>query len=1117
MAFPEDAIGLRAELLLGGAWTDITPDLYTRDPVRITHGAASEGTTADPASCSLLLNNTGGKYSPRNALGPFYGLLGRNTPVRVTVPGNETYLALDGTTAGAAATPDVAALDIVGDLDIRAEVTADWRAPGVQTLVGKWVSATNQRSYMLRLENGLLTLNWSPDGASIYFVSQLLPTLPLRAALRATLDVDNGAGGMTAVLYWAESLAGPWTALGPPLVFAGVVSVYAGTAPLEIAPVAATGWGPLHGRAHRAEVRSGIGGAVVAAPDFRALAPGTTSVTDSAGRVWSVTGTAELSDREGLFAGEVSEWPPRWEPGGHSAWVPVEAAGILRRLGQGRRPLQSTLRRRIPSDPTLLAYWPMEDGELATQIYSPIDGVQPLKWSGLDLAADSSLAGSAPLPTLGDVATFSGTVPPAPVQGWQVELVYRLPTMPTISTEILRVTVAGSVMRTAHVYAGGGAVRIEARNAEGEVVAFFQFSDATALSDFTGAWNRLTVYVSDAGGGQTRVAACWRDIANGAWWKASTVYTGAMGTATGVRGDYGSATSGMSLGHLAVFALAGTQAAPGANIFAGADRAFLGESALDRLVRLSVEEPALRLVTVDGDTTVGAARMGPQGQDELMTLVSEVADTDRGILYERMDRLGLVYRDRTSLYNQTPALVLDYAAGQVAPPLEPTDDDATLRNDVTVSRDGGSSGRAVLETGPLSILPPEQGGVGTYEESVTLSLADDNQTQPIAGWLMHLGTWDEARYPSVRVLLHRRPELIPAVLALRPGDLLRIINPPMFTGPGPLDLLIRQIDHQPLPRTWEVTFSCVPAGPYRVGVANDPARARADTAGSELAAAVSETATAWPVVTTAGRPWVSTADYPAEFPFDVIAGGEVATVTGITGVAEDRFGRTVLGGWGTADSGQAWTVADGPAGDWSVSGGTGRCAISTANAFRIMAAAVTTPDVDLRFDFALSALPVGDSAYVFPTIRYLDGTHMYMGRVQITAAGAMLFSLRRRSGAESQLGSAYTTGFTYVPGVWYTVRVAMAGSTLTGKIWPRGSAEPAWQATVVDTALTAPGSVAVRALLGASVSNAPLTIQFDTLYAGPQQMAVTRAVNGISKSQLAGADLRLAHPTIAAL
>lgn len=106
---------------------------------------------------------------------------------------------------------------------------------------------------------------------------------------------------------------------------------------------------------------------------------------------------------------------------------------------------------------------------------------------------------------------------------------------------------------------------------------------------------------------------------------------------------------------------------------------------------------------------------------------------------------------------------------------------------------------------------------------MTLSLGTDAQARPIAGWRAHLGTWDEARYPTVRVELHRRPELIPQALRLHVGDLVRITNPPMYTGPGPLDLIVRQIQHEPRPRAWVLTLSCTPAGPYRVGVAGGPA------------------------------------------------------------------------------------------------------------------------------------------------------------------------------------------------------------------------------------------------------------------------------------------------------
>ncbi|MFE0132825.1 hypothetical protein ACFWY6_14840 [Streptomyces sp. NPDC059037] len=85
MAFPDDPLGVRVELYLGGAWLDITGDVFTENPITITRGRPDEGTHTDAATCSFVLDNTSGRYSPRNPRSDLYGRLGRNTPVRVSV------------------------------------------------------------------------------------------------------------------------------------------------------------------------------------------------------------------------------------------------------------------------------------------------------------------------------------------------------------------------------------------------------------------------------------------------------------------------------------------------------------------------------------------------------------------------------------------------------------------------------------------------------------------------------------------------------------------------------------------------------------------------------------------------------------------------------------------------------------------------------------------------------------------------------------------------------------------------------------------------------------------------------------------------------------------------
>ncbi|MFI7234433.1 hypothetical protein [Streptomyces cyaneofuscatus] len=888
MTFPQTPLDVLVELAVGGVWTDITADTYTRSPITIVRGAADEATNSEPSTCSLEVNNRSGKYSPRNPMSPYYGLIGRNTPLRVSVPGPESYLALDGSTTSCARTPDTGVLDITGDIDLRCEATCDWSS-GSQALLGKWDSVANQRSYLLRITDGVLYLNWSTAGTVTASAWTSLPALPRRAALRATLDVNNGASGYTVSFYWAASMDGPWTLIAAP-VGAGVTSIFNSTMPLEVGPVAATGVPPVNGRVHRAEVRNGIGGTVVANFDARVLAPGTTGWTDSAGRTWSVIGNAKVTNRQYRFTGEVTAWPPRWDVSGKDRWVPLEAAGITQRMTQGRAALESTLRRRIPSAAGLLAYWPMEEGQAATtQAYSPVAGVGPLTLTGADWAADDTLGGSSALPTARNPTTLSARVPTAGSVGWQVEWVYNLPTLPAVQTELLRITVAGSAMRTVILYASTAAIRLEVLDADDTILGAFTYNDAGALSAFAGKWNRLAIYTGNYGGGATLVQATWRNVTTNERYYVGTAPVTTQGRITSIAATWGTALEGMAWGHLAAFSTPGNGVLgvpPTTTIYEGADDGFQGETTLARMRRLATEEAAqVTLSTRDGDTTIPSVRLGPQRPNTLLELLEEAAESDGGILHEDRDRPALHYRSRTSLYTQPVALALSYTApGEVPPPLEPTEDDQQTRNDITVTRAGGSSGRAVLTEGRLSTQPPPA-GIGPVDEAVTLSLYDDAQPQPIAAWRLHQGTVDEPRYPTISLWLHAAPHLIPAVLALDIGDRLTIANPPPEVPPGLIDQLLRGYTEVLDQQEWTLAMNCTPASPYNVAAAGE---GWADTSGSQLASGVTTTATTLSVATTAGLPWVTSAAWPSEFPFDVQLGGEVVTVTAITGASSPQ-------------------------------------------------------------------------------------------------------------------------------------------------------------------------------------------------------------------------------------
>src|SRR3954468_21467544 len=108
------ATGAMVELLLNGVWTDVTARTYLRDRITITRGRQDQGARVDPGSCTITFNNKDGRFSPRNPVGPYYGLIGRNTPVRVSAAGGTPWLGVDqgASPAHQATTPDATALHV---------------------------------------------------------------------------------------------------------------------------------------------------------------------------------------------------------------------------------------------------------------------------------------------------------------------------------------------------------------------------------------------------------------------------------------------------------------------------------------------------------------------------------------------------------------------------------------------------------------------------------------------------------------------------------------------------------------------------------------------------------------------------------------------------------------------------------------------------------------------------------------------------------------------------------------------------------------------------------------------------------------------------------------------
>lgn len=93
MAFPQTPLMVGIEILVDGAWMDITADVYLSGKIQITWGRQDWASKANTTKCPLILNNGRsrvnplivGRYSRRNPRSDLYRRIGRNTRLRIIV------------------------------------------------------------------------------------------------------------------------------------------------------------------------------------------------------------------------------------------------------------------------------------------------------------------------------------------------------------------------------------------------------------------------------------------------------------------------------------------------------------------------------------------------------------------------------------------------------------------------------------------------------------------------------------------------------------------------------------------------------------------------------------------------------------------------------------------------------------------------------------------------------------------------------------------------------------------------------------------------------------------------------------------------------------------------
>jgi PKD repeat protein len=207
-------------------------------------------------------------------------------------------------------------------------------------------------------------------------------------------------------------------------------------------------------------------------------------------------------------------------------------------------------------------------------------------------------------------------------------------------------------------------------------------------------------------------------------------------------------------------------------------------------------------------------------------------------------------------------------------------------------------------------------------------------------------------------------------------------------------------------------------------------------------------------------------------------------------LAADAFGRTATGGWGTADTGGAWTKSGTTT--FAVNNGVGQIT-ATSSYPRIALNSVSSTSSDVTVKVALNKIADGGGVYASVGARTI-GTNDYRAKVKVAADGKLtLYLTKVESGTETTLTSvALSSAYTLTTSATtLQVRLQAFGTsptTVRARVWKSGTTEGStWQLSTTDStaALQAAGGVGVAAYLSGTSTNGPIVVSFDDLSVVP--------------------------------
>lgn len=1131
MTFPNTLLGTKVEIFYDGDWHDIVKDtpLGATEPnsrvrglgavdgdINISpRGQADESSGLQPTQATFAVNNRDGKYSPRNTLSDLYGKIGTNTPCRIATDLCDTLSIVDtfsGTRSNTWGVTDTSGhtwtntttgsandFDVSGGTGTHAHTANSLpHFSSVNTTVGGEALTITDVDVVV---DGIsvsaapatdnIEVGWRArtDASDTSYVEARLLFNPSNTILIAVREVVSSAETATTGFAAVAGLTAADTVSFRFQVVGYTIRMRA----WETGTTEPTTWQQTLTVAHVTPGRVRL---------FSNVHAGNTTtkpLSVSFGNVHASLGII-------LFTGEIVEWPKRWDSTGTDVWVPVTAAGITRRKRQGNRPTRSTLynfvRKELGSSFLGLIgnvhhYWPLENLSQQTRdIRCDMDGRTLLRFdvaehNTVEWSSNDFLVGSDKLVTITGLPIPEGVVivpfisafdaPPLgdpefetpPVESpdaWAFMCWFYLPPLledfpflPATSlyfsfavpdSDIDNVfvdiqyrpdtnTIQGTLDSTSGDLTDGPVTM--AYTDEPHLLLIRWFTDGSDETSFSATVDTTTL-VSDTASFRP-FAHCRRFTIEIEPYSPVTI--GHLALETGSGGTF-LGSEGPDLPHI------------------GEGRP--GDTAVERFERVVATE-GLAYQVFEGELDADfPTELGPQASGNFIDYLDDIKLADDGIIYELRNEFGYGFKTRQSLYTADATLELDYTATDLAEVPEVTEDDQLTRNIVRVKRRGGTQGEvtSVITGGPLGT-----DNAGDYEEgTIEVALNDEDQLADYAAFRTFKGTWDEDRWPSVTVYLHRAPfannitKLIKALL-LEIGDIISTVNKPVWLGGDVDDLLLqmRSVEIRLSNFEIELTWNLIPGGPYAsLAGFDEVALGRLETTESTLLEAVDTTETTLIVHTelteTPDDTPLWTTD-PAEYDmwgFEGIdfrlnppsraggRGGEKVTV-GVLAPVVDTFTRAGAQLAGTnADTGQTWVSSLGTATDTVLNGSAAVSTHTSANTNCWNSVPVGTFDMSVSatvtFNFSSAT---GAAFFVEVIVRQTDTLNNYRARVSIAAGGAavVLQPLRILAGAGTFLVSDIPIG-TNVSGVPIHIKASVVGRAFRCKAWLSTNDEPDW-------------------------------------------------------------------------